>query len=481
MFSHFVFRKNILNIAIVALIIVNIIIHINTFYDQGYETRKIHAKPEFFTDEEESILSKEESFYHYKNSFIRYEKHIANHSDDFDDVTYTESELEEAIKGLNLPTWSRSYVHCNNSESEVTCKEVVSAWKYLKEWISFIKKHPFNERRKHLLLKSVRGGVGNRLSTSTVGFMIALLENRSFVMEALHPKDRKSAKGQAFEMNEYVDERKDRVDVYFKETGDRIRETVQTMDDWYSYDFINDFESSEEDEDNVLFIDNLLYSTMIYTNGQLSKYARKHFGMHAGYFISNFLMKLPKAAIEEAKRVTSNVPSNVRIFGVHLRYQQAGNFYSYNISQTMNVVVHFLKQKLIEKPTVFAFASDSKEMEEAFIEAFPNNTITAKTKRLPDFDHPSALNDLALLEMCDELLVSYRSTFSHQAVMRTGKRAWFIEKEAENVFISSNSQATAISALYHQHDENDWQMNRRVHINTDNEEALRYYCKYFLI
>jgi len=391
-------------------------------------------------------------------------------------INYSKEELEEAVIGLQLPTWSRSYTKCDHPQSEVSCSQVISAWRCLSSWANHMNTTQFNDR-KHFLMKHTYDGVGNRFSTDTTTFVIALMDNRSYIMESYYPSGHSKRIGQAFNFHPSVLIRDGEIDKFFKEKGDSIRSNIQTFDYWYRYDYFG----TEFPHHQILYVDYLLYATMAYTHDQMSAFCREHFGMHAGYFICNFLMRLPQKAMDEAQKAFKNAPQNVRVFGVHLRFQFPGQFYSYNVTTTINTVLRFLYQKKNEMPTVFAFASDSGEMEKAFRTHFGDRMITTNTYRAADADHDSALYDIAMLEMCDECLLTYRSTFSFVVAMRMGKRAWFVERESPDVFHSSNSQSTAVSALFHNWDVNDWQLNRRVHVLSKNEEALRYYFRYFLL
>lgn len=456
------------SLLIFCLVFLNIGIFFQNFVNAENTGRSIEIRPKKSQYDGKGRKLKEESMFRDYKSIPR---HLPPPPPE---INFTEKELNEAIEGLNLPTWSRSYVKCDNPQSEVTCSQVVHAYRVLNNWAQYIESTPF-EKRKHFTMEHLYDGVGNRFSTDTTTFIIALMLNRSYIMKSSYPKGRNWVSGQAFQFHPGVQQREGKLEEYFKQEGDRVKRNIQTFDLWYTYDY------NQMAKFPILYVDYLLYATMAYTHDQLSNFARENFGMHAAYFVCNFLMRIPEKSINTAKKSYSKVPANVRVFGVHLRFQLPGQFYSYNITRTIQTVIPFLKKKLEEKPTVFAFASDNPEMESAFKRHFGSNTITCETIRIADYDHESALNDIAFLEMADECLLTYRSTFSYVCAMRMGKRAWFVEKEAPDVFQASNSQATAISALFHNWDVNDWQMNRRIHINDRNEEALRYYCKYLLL
>ena len=391
------------------------------------------------------------------------------------ELTYSEAELNESIIGLNLPTWSRSYIPCNKPGSEITCSEVIHAWRTLNSWNNFNEEVPF-KNRKILLMQHLYDGVGNRFSTDTVAFMVALMLNRSFVLDGIYPVPNGYKKGQAFKFNPHVYIRIGDVNQTISQYEAAIIPVriLDTFHNWYYYVY------DQLDFFQVLKIDILLYATMIYANHDLALFSRNNFGLHAGYFVCNFLMTIPEEALNEAKRTISTIPNHIRLFGIHLRFHNDESFFCHTIIQTLSSVLPFLKYQQNIQPTVFAFASDSNEMERSFLHYFPKSVKTSALRKA-DADHDSALYDIALLEMCNECLLTYRSTFSYICAMRMGKRAWFVDKESPGVFQASNSQATAISALYHDWDVNDWQLNRRFHITVKNEEDLRYYFKYLLL
>jgi hypothetical protein len=213
----------------------------------------------------------------------------------------------------------------------------------------------------------------------------------------------------------------------------------------------------------------------------MHEFCVEHFGMHAVYFLSNFFMKPSESNFNAAQNVVKTVPPTTCLFGVHLRLQFPGQFYSYSVQQSINIVAPFLRQKAEEKPMIFGFASDSKHMEAAFVSEFGKKVLMTSAIRLPDFDHRSALTDLLFLEMCDECLLSFRSTFSFAVASRRGVPSYFVDKEAPEVFALSNSQAGSVSMTMTAWDVNDWQTSRRFFVKGQNEQAMRYYLKYFML
>jgi hypothetical protein len=250
---------------------------------------------------------------------------------------------------------------------------------------------------------------------------------------------------------------------------------IQVHDRWWDADFTQEFGTRR-----LVDLQQLIYSPMAYSQHQLYAYSVEKFGMHVVYFLSNFLLKYPDDTFAAVKEIIDTVPNGVTVFGVHLRVQFPGQFYTYSFEQSMTVVSPFLNQKIREGPTVFAFASDSKHMEQAFLAVFKKMTIQTKAIRSPDFDHKSALLDMLFLEMANDCLLSFRSTFSFAIVSRRGTRCFFVDKEAPAVFQIANSQAGSVSMQFTAWDVNDWQTARRYMVKPQNEQAMRYYYKYLM-
>jgi hypothetical protein len=250
---------------------------------------------------------------------------------------------------------------------------------------------------------------------------------------------------------------------------------IQVHDSWWDADFVPAYGTH-----CLMDLQQLIYSPMAYSHNQMYEFCVENFGMHMVYFVSNFLMKIPNATFDVCQKLVDTIPGSMKLFGVHLRLQFPGQFYSHSCEQTLKVITPFLRNLMEKHPIVFGFASDSKDMEAGFMEMFRENTIQTKAIRKPDFDHKSALLDLIFLQMCDDCLLSFRSTFSFAVMSRRGTRCFFVEKEAPTVFQIANSQAGSVSMQFHFWDENDWQTARRYIVRDWNELAMRYYYKYLM-
>jgi hypothetical protein len=303
------------------------------------------------------------------------------------------------------------------------------------------------------------------------------MDHRSMVVKGFHRLNgaRNWGRGNAYEYDRAILDWSADLERVMNETTHGEPFYVQVHDSWWDADFIPVYGTPR-----LMDLMQLIYSPMVYSHNQLYAFCVRHFGMHAVYFMTNFLMKIPAVTFQACSEVAATVPAHNRLFGVHLRLQFPGQFYSYGCEQTMSVATPFLQFLMEKHPTVFAFASDSTAMEAQFLRLFPRNTIRTKAIRKPDYDHKSALLDLVFLQMCDDCLLSFRSTFSFAIASRRGRRCFFVEKEAPEIFQIANSQAGSVSMQFHFWDANDWQTARRFIVRNWNEPAMRYYFKYFM-
>ena len=113
---------------------------------------------------------------HYTNPISRQYSALFNDN-------YTDEELEIAINELHLPTWSRSYVHCSNPKSEVTCSQVIHSYRILNGWVQRMNSTTFSQNY-HMFMQHYYDGVANRMSTDAATFILALYGNRTFTIES---------------------------------------------------------------------------------------------------------------------------------------------------------------------------------------------------------------------------------------------------------------------------------------------------------
>lgn len=391
-------------------------------------------------------------------------------------IPYTEEELVTAIKFLNLPTWTRSYVHCSNPESEVTCSQVVRAYRLIKGWEDHNKDIPL-EKRKYFVIQHPVKGMGNKMTTDINGFTMALMSNRSVLVTSNFPTKEGVVFQHAYSFPPSVLTNRSQLPKKLHKAS-RHFISVPTDIHWSCYD-VNKLILSDE---QFVGINDLLYGPMIYVNKDTAKFARENFGIHCAYFVGNYFSHFPESAIKRAKEVLALAPPGKRILGVHIRYHRAGQYYSHGFNQTMPIVYEEVDRRLAKEDMMLAVATDNLEIKKMMFERYGSRILMTDALRKPDKDHRSAQNDMALILGSDIIMATYRSTFSWIIVSKSGRRAWWIEKEAPHWLPSMNSQSTGVSMIYHWRDHCDWRTNDRVqYCGKDHRKDLEYFYDYLVL
>jgi hypothetical protein len=230
-------------------------------------------------------------------------------------------------------------------------------------------------------------------------------------------------------------------------------------------------------------IDNLLYGPMVYVNPDTARFCWANFGAHAAYFVGHYFSRFPAGTVAAAAQLLATVPRNRTVLGMHIRFHRAGQYYSHGLNQTMPIVYEQVDRRIAaDNSIVLAVATDTEEIRRQMIARYGPRVLMADVLRKPDKDHHGAQVDMALLLGSDELMATYRSTFSWVVVSRFGRAAWWIEKEAPHWFPASNSQAVGVSILYHWRDHCDWRTNDRVrYCGRTHKQWLQRYFDYLVL
>ena len=314
-----------------------------------------------------------------------------------ENIPYTEEELDTAINFLNLPTWSRSYVHCSNPESEVTCSQVILAYRTIKGWEDHISSIPL-ENRKYFVIKHPIKGMGNKMTTDINGFTMALMSNRSALVLSNFPSKDKLIYEHAYKYPSSVLTNLSQIpEQLHKHTRHFLQ--IPTDPRWGCFD-VNRLLFSDN---QFVGMDNLLYGSMVYVNKHTSEFASAHFGAHCAYFVGNYFSRFPDSAIQTAQELLQLVPPNQRVLGLHIRYHRAGQYYSHGFNQTMPIVYEEVDRTLAKEDLMLAVATDNPDIKKMMIERYGKRVLMTDVLRKPDKDHFGAQSDMALILGSDEI------------------------------------------------------------------------------
>jgi hypothetical protein len=393
------------------------------------------------------------------------------------DLPYTEPELDAAISFLNLPTWSRGYRRCNHSESEVTCSQVIRAYRLIESWETHVAAIPLSERRYFVIQHPVKG-MGNKMTTDINGFAMALMSNRSVIVTSNYPTRDGLKFEHAYSFPPSVILNRSALPKALRSPS-RHFVSVPTDIHWSCFDV----DALVNGGDQFVGISDLLYGPMIYVNPYTARFCWENFGGHAAYFISNYFSHFPPKAIKTAQEVLATVLPGRKVLGMHIRFHRAGQYYSHGLNRTMPIVFEEVDRRIAaDQGLMLAVATDNLEIKRMMHKRYRARVVMTDALRKPDRDHQSAQTDMALVLGSDEVLATYRSTFSWVVVSKFGRRAWWIEKEAPHWIPSSNSQSVGVSMIYHWRDHCDWRTNDRVAFcGAEHREMLQRYFDYLVL
>ena len=322
--------------------------------------------------------------------------------------------------------------------------------------------------------------MGNKMETDVVCFVLALMSNRTVIVESNFPttnEEDRIKNGVKYEhiyeypsfvvtnRNQLSDDTKDLLQKY--EASYSFPRTVVPTDlSWCCYDVNSKIVNSSS---QFVTLNDLLYSSMIHVNKWTDEYARAHFGLHSVYFISNFFSRFPDFVANETKNTLDDFFGKRKIdrrniLGVHIRFHRAGQYYSHGLNMTLPTFYEEIDRRIEQNNDLhIALATDSEDVKNTFTCKYGSDRVITSSGivvRKADRDHVGAMLDMQLLSSCSEIIATYRSTFSFIVVARTGRNAWYVDKESPHSFPGSSSQCCCISMIYHQRDHCDWRTMR---------------------
>ena len=149
---------------------------------------------------------------------------------------------------------------------------------------------------------------------------------------------------------------------------------------------------------------------------------------------------------------------------MHIRFHRAGQYYSHGLNMTLPTFYEEIDRRIEQNNDLhIALATDSEDVKNTFTCKYGSDRVITSSGivvRKADRDHVGAMLDMQLLSSCSEIIATYRSTFSFIVVARTGRNAWYVDKESPHSFPGSSSQCCCISMIYHQRDHCDWRTMR---------------------
>jgi hypothetical protein len=222
-------------------------------------------------------------------------------------------------------------------------------------------------------------------------------------------------------------------------------------------------------------------SDHLYLHEQIGLFLHKCFGEYAIYYIGNYFISVPQDVKSRVGTFLGKIPRNFVTVGVHIRthFGMIPAFMAH-VDRGCTLIGNFLESHFHGKPFQVALATDSGSVA---------NTLRGKVPKLvqtgvdgsPDGDKHSALIDFYMIQSCDVIVLTYRSTFSILASALANKTGFWYADEWPTLVRFSCSQIGLTSGIYQADEPFNDKTNTRHHMLDKHERALRLYNRYIVV
>jgi hypothetical protein len=378
-------------------------------------------------------------------------------------LSVTAPSLGICVEHLGLPTWSRAYVRCGSRSSEIGCDAVHRASAAIRAW----ERAATPANAIHSSLNYL--GICNHALVDMTAVIIGMATS-----SIVYVSSWAQLRGRVWRFRNAYEYPPSGAIRY----GPRVDACNASHRRIPVINFLNSRHFSFPN--THFFLDEPYMPSLAYLHGDFAPMLFAAFGLHAQYFLLNYIFRFPDFALNTVRNATSAIPLGVRLFGIHLRWHLPSFFFLDSINHTIEIVAPFCADQKQKRPTVFAAASDSQELIERLNQQVP--LMALNLPRKSDGDQTTALFDLALLMFCDEFLGTARSTFSSMVHLRIGRAPWLILHSARTIWKAHTSQIAHCLNNYALMTPKAWlfELSLVGHVSTDEAEArMRKYYKYY--
>jgi hypothetical protein len=349
-------------------------------------------------------------------------------------------EIDKAVVFLHLPTFSRSHHHCLNPKSEISCKFILKSYHFLSKYENKTCKHGFS---KYVFIKGTNDGLGNKFMAQVVGFLFALYTKRKFVYGSkLSIKSGKFVDGSIWNHPQTMIYQTKYISNFYKLSKYKIS---------LSSDNIKCFElfSLKYLSEDILKINmNFFFSSIIYSNLELSKLIQVNFGFHMHYILSNYLNRFKNEHLKQSLKCYNYIPRDAIVYGLHLRFHKEHFKYVETINKTLNQLFNFLDFCLKNNNTYLSIGSDSLHIINLLENRYPEKIIIQNVTRGSDNVSISAILDLIMLCGANYFIGTRSSTFSFLVQTRINLRSFMYSKNGIKIYSLFYAEALYPSPQY---------------------------------
>jgi hypothetical protein len=216
-------------------------------------------------------------------------------------------------------------------------------------------------------------------------------------------------------------------------------------------------------------------------HGQIGAYLFSVFGPYAMYYIGNYFFSVPRDIRARAEATLAKIPRAVRSVGVHVRtHFHTVPAYMTDGERGCALIAGFVQARWGGRPFQLALATDAPSIAAALRRHIPSILQTG-VDGFPDGDVHAAVVDFAMLQGCDEVVLTYRSTFSMMVAALANKTAYWYADEWPRLVRFTCSQTGMASGVYQSHEPFNDKTNTRHHVMEKHERALRLYNRYYVV
>lgn len=368
---------------------------------------------------------------------------------------------EEAINELHLPVNTRSYIPCYHPKSEVTCQQVQHAWNVVKRWRDDQARANYTLNDPKIVHVMPHCGSANQIFHILAGGLMSIYFNRTYFI---------NRRPQGYHLDDNI------IHYHEKICTGRFRHIAlinETNWDKYGARNLRKMNTSH-------YVIYATLQTRFFTIDGIGQFNYNNFGEHFVYFLANYFIRFDQDIIKHVQEFFASVPKATRIFGVHLRYQNGmAVFIGKNPNHCFSVVLPFLKREYKRKPTVIALATDGNIIRRGFIKGLdPIPVMTLYPLNGTNY----GMNDMVMLLNTDDLLGTYRSTFTYLSHALTMRRPYYYNCKHDYLVQFTFSQQAIVSI------ENEYgfkvfskQTNQYNRIQDNNEMLLRRFFKHQIL
>lgn len=221
-------------------------------------------------------------------------------------------------------------------------------------------------------------------------------------------------------------------------------------------------------------------SDHLYLHDQIGRVLYENFGKYAIYYIGNYFFKIPDDIKAKVDAIINQVPKTVTLIGVHIRTHYNIPVFMRDVPGGTALVSRSIKEIWKNKPYQVALATENDNVERQMRKYFPD-MLRSGVHGVPDGDAGGALVDFYFIQSCQELVLTYRSTFSIMLAALANKTGYFYCGEWDTIVKFSSSQIGLTSMLHQRDDAFNDKSNTKRHMLENNELVTRLYFKYHLV